>query len=410
MSRRLVRWNVHDEAHARRPDPRDVRERDGRIAARERGSRAHAGAAEQVERGATALRTQRKVVVVAPEGDRRIGSDEERSDARARSAADADPDAVERLEVGLDGASAAEVSGGDRRIERRGEQRVAPCREAAQRERAVVARERRSGIAPLRVACDHVRSRDGGQVRLPQHRARDGAHAGAGFGRIRAETVLVVDRDAAVLDHARADVRIERCTDDARVVEPQQVTELVRRDILHVEGAELAASGELVAHAVEEHVRVRDAPVRVELHRRERDGRRSLREVARRVVLVEEDHVHGVGLPVGARASRGRGVLDERGRTAADAIPGFDREPQGGLVLARGEIVGARRADHDPDAAGILPVQLRAVRWVAQANVSRGDGGEQGHAADGEPGGASRHVQRASPRVRAVRMRCTTLA
>jgi hypothetical protein len=167
------------------------------------------------------------------------------------------------------------------------------------------------------------------------------------------------------------------------MVQPEQVPQLVRRDVGDVEAAGLGAGRELVARAVEQHVGIGDATLSVEPDRRQRDDPRSGREVPGRVRLVEQQQVQVVRPPVRARLLRARAVLDQPCSRALELVPRAERAAQRGKLLGSVEIVRTRGLDHDGDRARIRPVQRLLVRRIVQPHVrppQRGQPAQRGRA------------------------------
>ena len=170
------------------------------------------------------------------------------------------------------------------------------------------------------------------------------------------------------------------------MIETQQVTQLVGRDVLDVEAATLLRRGEQVVVAVEQHVRVDDLAVREEADRRHGDGAREAREVAGAVRLVEPHRVQVAGRPVGARLLRGGRVLDQRARRSGYAIPSIDRVAQRDVIGQIGHVVGTCVVDDDRDRGRVRPEQHVAVDRIDQAHV-RDDGGRGCGRDHEQPGG-----------------------
>jgi len=302
-----------------------------------------------------------------------------------------------RLEVHLDRVPRGQVRSGHRMVERRRVDVVGPGVQAEELEDAETVGERTRGRTPRGIARDDMGSRDLGVVRLAPHLAADRREAPRGPRWIdRPQADLLVARERAVQDGRRVDVGIQRRSRPARVVEPEQVPELVRGHVLDVEAPRLARSREGETRAVEENVRVGDASVGGEPHRRQRDDARTRREEARGVRLVEEDEVQRVRRPVGPLLLGRRRVLDELRRRPGAGVPGGDRVAQRREMQPGREVVGTGRGDHDPDQRGCRPAQAGAVPWIHEPHVRQGAPRER---PTGEPRGEERRRdQKAGPR------------
>ena len=97
-------------------------------------------------------------------------------------------------------------------------------------------------------------TRHGGSALLTHDRSRDLGEADARVG--MAQPADLVGREAAMEDHTRIDVGVHARARPAGVIQPQEVAQLVGRDVLHIEAPRIGRCRESVAAAVEEHVSV----------------------------------------------------------------------------------------------------------------------------------------------------------
>ena len=118
-------------------------------------------------------------------------------------------------------------------------------------------------------------------------------------------------RQTSMQHQGRVHVRIHGRPRHPRVVETQEVSQLVGRHILDIKPPGGSFRGETEILAVENHVRINDAAGGVKLQRSDGHHPRACREVSRCVVLIKGQQVDVIRRPVAARLLRRVGVLHQ---------------------------------------------------------------------------------------------------
>jgi hypothetical protein len=183
---------------------------------------------------------------------------------------------MRRAEVDVHRELGGHVEARDGAVERRGIELVRARVQAAEDEVSVVVGEHGCDRSPRGCASDDMRAAD----RASGTRVLEMAHD-RGTHRIRvdlAQSAHFVEREAPVEEDRRIDVGVHRPARPAGVIEAEEVPELVRADVLDVEATRLLRGREVEALPVEEHVGVRDAATREEVHGRHGDDPRALRK------------------------------------------------------------------------------------------------------------------------------------